>query len=107
MKRLMLLLSFSLMLVGCSNGYVKSTVVGTIIEANTNTRTMMIPVSSGKVTNYVPNISYSCNYKIDIDKTTAFIQTGNSCRYDVNDSVKVQLIHDKDTDVFIKYSIIE
>lgn len=107
MKRLLFLLGVTTTLVGCSNTYIKSTVDGTIVEAKQYSNTIMIPVSTGKTTTYIPNTNYSCTYKIEIDGTVVTIKTGHLCRYKDGEVVRVQSAHDKDTDEFVKYQILE
>lgn len=94
-------------LVGCSNTYVKSTVDGTIVESNQTAMTHLVPRKCGKTTVLIPRTHYSCTYKVKINETVISIKTSGLCRYQTGDIVAVQLIHDEDSDEFIRYRILE
>ena len=89
------------------NVYIKTTVDGTIISAKQFTDTITIPVSTGKITVNVSNTTYNCVYEVEIDETVIIGSSGRLCKYSGGELIKLDVLHDKDTDKFVGYSIQE
>lgn len=107
MKRLLLLLGVATILVGCSNAYVKQTVNGIVVSVNEESKINHVLMRAGKTVTIRPQRVYNCTHEIDLGGDVITIEKGQSCRYESGDVVRVQSLHDKDTDEFIKYQILK